>query len=119
MLGIHSLGLFIEISVPKLKVIGNHRVLLGEILGVGLDEIVVTFQGIEDIVGKVRPEPVIKSLLQAGHIIESIRVLIVRGYISSPQYHVWLYLIVNNVSHLSNNVDRDIAAECAEGPGLK
>jgi hypothetical protein len=42
-----------------------------------------------------------------------------RGYISSPQYHVWFHLIVNNVSHLSNNVDRDITAECAEGPRLK
>jgi hypothetical protein len=42
-----------------------------------------------------------------------------RCYISSPQNNVWLYLIINNVSHLSNNVDRDITAECAEGPSLK
>jgi len=41
--GIDSLCLFIKISVPKLKIICNHRVLLGEILGVRLDEIVVTF----------------------------------------------------------------------------
>jgi hypothetical protein len=41
--GIDCLCLFIKISVPKLKIICNHRVLLGEILGVGLDEIVVTF----------------------------------------------------------------------------
>jgi hypothetical protein len=93
--------------------------LFSEILGVGLDEIVVTFQGIEDIVGEILAEPVIKSLLKAGHIFESIRVLIVRGHISSPKDNVWLYFIINNVSHLSNYIDWDITAKCAQRTSLK
>ena len=118
-LGIDSLCLFIKIPVPKLKVISNHRVLFGEILGVRLDKIVVTFQGIEDIVGKVGTEPVIKSLLKTCNVIEGVRVLIVRGNITSPKDNVWLHFIVNNVSHLSNYVNRDITAECAQRTSLK
>jgi hypothetical protein len=48
-LGIHYLSLVIKVLVPKLEVVGNHRVLLGEILGVGLDEIMVSFEGVKSV----------------------------------------------------------------------
>jgi hypothetical protein len=46
MLGINYLCLVIKVLVPKLEIEGNHWVLLGEVLGVGLDEIVISFQGV-------------------------------------------------------------------------
>ena len=93
--------------------------MFGEILGVGLDEIVVTFQRIEDIVGQVSTEPVIKSLLKTCNVIVGVGVLIVRGNITSPKDNVWLHFIVNNVSHLSNYINRDVTAECAQRTSLK
>ena len=42
-LGINCLCLVIKVLVPKLEIEGNHWVLLGEVLGVGLDKIVVSF----------------------------------------------------------------------------
>lgn len=48
-LGIHYLSLVIKVLVPKLEIVGNHWVLLGEILRVGLDEIVVSFEGVKSV----------------------------------------------------------------------
>ena len=48
-LGIHYLSLVIKVLVPKLEIEGNHWVLLGEVLGVGLDEIVVSFEGVKSV----------------------------------------------------------------------
>jgi hypothetical protein len=63
-LGIDSLGLLIEILVPELEVVGDHRVLLGEILRVGLNEVVVALKRIKRVGGKVGVKEVVKTLLQ-------------------------------------------------------
>lgn len=49
MLGINNLCLVIKVLVPKLEIKGNHWVLLGEVLGVGLGEIVVSFEGVKSV----------------------------------------------------------------------
>ena len=49
MLGINYLCLVIKVLVPKLEIEGNHWVLLGEVLGVGLDEIVISFEGVKSV----------------------------------------------------------------------
>jgi hypothetical protein len=49
MLGINYLCLVIKVLVPKLEIESNHWVLLGEVLGVGLDKIVVSLEGVKSV----------------------------------------------------------------------
>jgi hypothetical protein len=39
----------IKVLVPKLEIESNNWVLLGEVLGVGLDKIVVSFEGVKSV----------------------------------------------------------------------
>ena len=115
-LGIHYISLVIKVLVPKLEIVGNPRVLLGEILRVGLDEIVVSFEGVKSIRLQICGKELSKAILETGHIGERLGILIMRGKITTPEDDNGLNLLVDNFSHGGYNVNGDIAVEGAKEP---
>jgi hypothetical protein len=53
------------------------------------------------------------------HILKGITVLVVRGNISSPEDYVGLDLTVDDIAHLSHNINWNVAAECAQWSSLE
>jgi hypothetical protein len=109
--GIDSLSLLIEVLIPELEVVGNHGVLLGEVLRIGLDEVVVALKRIQGIGGQICLEELGKTALQGAHILQGLSVLVVRSHIATPENDIGLDFSVDNLSHCGNNVNGDIAAE--------
>ena len=62
-LSINSLSSLIKVFSPLLKVEGDHRILLREVLGVGRDKVVVALQRVQLVVGKVSLEEIGQALL--------------------------------------------------------
>lgn len=50
-LSIYSLRFLIEVLIPDLSIIGYHGILLGKVLGVGLNEIMITLKWVKAVGG--------------------------------------------------------------------